>query len=386
MAASRVPADDLYARLQVPAGASFEAIEVAWRTLLKRHHPDVAGEPGLEATKRINVAHDWLSDPDLRTRYDRERHPGRAPSADRMPWRRRAPTRDATRPRSGAESAPHRSGARAPWPTDPAATFARFLDRLERLTTDEIDRLALAEPHAIAFAASLDRILPADRRAAFVDAEGRARQRVERGNWARLPVRDAIVAVALELTVGPYLDAEVPDPTRSRIRERLLRGWEAAIDQPRYGPNSPIVERVRERAARLSPDEVRELATAAEAPIVAANRRRSGGDDGTDEEPPGLAGPWPFGHDPSEDEALRVSAMLAARDVACAPDLAGIPAADVARVRDVLGLVGHVIALRHGFGAGAYAELVGPWRAATGDPATGRAPADQPRPIVRRRA
>ena len=35
-----LPADDLYARLEVDVNASPEAIEVAWRALLKRHHPD----------------------------------------------------------------------------------------------------------------------------------------------------------------------------------------------------------------------------------------------------------------------------------------------------------------------------------------------------------
>src|SRR3954467_771857 len=71
-----LPTDDLYARLELPADASFEAVEVAWRALLKQHHPDVAGgsRDADERAKRINVAHDWLSDPDLRARYDRERH------------------------------------------------------------------------------------------------------------------------------------------------------------------------------------------------------------------------------------------------------------------------------------------------------------------------
>ena len=61
-----LPADDLYARLEVDVNASPEAIEVAWRALLKRHHPDVAGgdDAALDRAKRINVAHDWLSDPD----------------------------------------------------------------------------------------------------------------------------------------------------------------------------------------------------------------------------------------------------------------------------------------------------------------------------------
>ena len=38
-----LPADDLYARLEVPPDATPEAIEIAWRALLRRHHPDVAG-------------------------------------------------------------------------------------------------------------------------------------------------------------------------------------------------------------------------------------------------------------------------------------------------------------------------------------------------------
>ena len=77
-----LPADDLYARLELPIDASFEAVEVAWRALLKQHHPDVAGpSPAAEErAKRINVAHDWLSDPELRARYDRERHPSRSPA------------------------------------------------------------------------------------------------------------------------------------------------------------------------------------------------------------------------------------------------------------------------------------------------------------------
>src|SRR3954452_12655300 len=73
-----VPDDDLYARLEVPRDATFEAIEIAWRALLKRHHPDVAGGDGLELAKRINVAHDWLSDAQLRAHYDEERYHGEA--------------------------------------------------------------------------------------------------------------------------------------------------------------------------------------------------------------------------------------------------------------------------------------------------------------------
>ena len=114
-----LPADDLYARLEVDVNASPEAIEVAWRALLKRHHPDVAGgdDAALDRAKRINVAHDWLSDPALRARYDAEalglapvttnrrgsaRRPGFSPrgsAGDRDGRRSGAPLVDPGRPR-----------------------------------------------------------------------------------------------------------------------------------------------------------------------------------------------------------------------------------------------------------------------------------------------
>src|SRR6266567_2122575 len=96
-----LPVDDLYARLELPIDASFEAVEIAWRALLKRHHPDVAGPGTDELAKRINVAHDWLSDPAMRARYDGERHPHRgsagAPGARRTPHGPRRDTRGSVR-------------------------------------------------------------------------------------------------------------------------------------------------------------------------------------------------------------------------------------------------------------------------------------------------
>ena len=65
-----IPTDDLYARLGVPVDADRASIDRAWRALLKQHHPDIAGSVSLELAKLINVAHDWLSHPERRARYD----------------------------------------------------------------------------------------------------------------------------------------------------------------------------------------------------------------------------------------------------------------------------------------------------------------------------
>jgi hypothetical protein len=48
-------------------------IEAAWRSLMKRHHPDLGAASSTERSIRLNVAHDWLTDPVRRSRYDADR-------------------------------------------------------------------------------------------------------------------------------------------------------------------------------------------------------------------------------------------------------------------------------------------------------------------------
>lgn len=362
-----LPTDDLYARLEVPVDATVEAIELAWRALLKRHHPDVAGVDGLELAKRINVAHDWLTDPELRARYDRERHP--------RAYARRASTspRDAAwSPRSrGAGAAPragptpHVAHPRPPRPLDPEEALRRFVERAGRLSRDELDRLSVAEPPPIAFVASIRRFLGPDRVAALDAAEARVREAVGPDAWATLPIRDAVLAAAHEIVLAPFLDEHLSGAFLDRARDRLTRSWEAAVDQPRYGPNTPAVERVVVRAALLTTDELRRL-------VRAAGRGR-------------IADlPWPRGIDPAEDEVFRVSSALAVRDVSAAPDDVGLDRVTASRARRLLGRVAHAQVLRHAFTAAAFAELVEPWRIATGDPGTGRGATGIPNPSVRR--
>ena len=63
---------DYYQVLGVPRGTSAEEIQRAYRTLARRHHPDVNKEPGAEDRfKEITEAYHVLSNPDSRRRYDR---------------------------------------------------------------------------------------------------------------------------------------------------------------------------------------------------------------------------------------------------------------------------------------------------------------------------
>lgn len=345
-----LPADDLYARLELPVDASFETIEIAWRALLKQHHPDVAGPEALERAKRINVAHDWLSDPDLRDRYDRERHPAAAARPGRRDRRGSASTRPDMRPRAAAPPRP-------PSPRDPAVQLDQFIDRVGRLTAVELARLSVAEAPSIAFAASIRRFLSAERVAALADAEARVRATLVPEAWSVLPIRDAILSAAHELVLGEFLDEHLSEPFRGRARDRLMRSWEAAILQPRYGPNTDAVTRFLGRVGRLTEVEARALARSAQPS-------------------PGDA-PWPAGIDPAEDEVFRVSSALAQKDAAAAADgrlgRLGIRDRNVAvRLRRILGATAHAIVLRHAFTAAEFARLVAPWMAVTGDPGTGR--------------
>ncbi|MGW4032514.1 DnaJ C-terminal domain-containing protein [Streptomyces sp. NPDC004838] len=65
-------ARDYYEVLGVPRTADADRIQQAFRTLARRHHPDVNRDPAAEERfKEINEAYGVLSDPDTRARYDR---------------------------------------------------------------------------------------------------------------------------------------------------------------------------------------------------------------------------------------------------------------------------------------------------------------------------
>jgi Arc/MetJ-type ribon-helix-helix transcriptional regulator len=325
-----LPPDDLYARLELPVDASFEAVEIAWRALLKRHHPDIAGPAAVETAKRINVAHDWLSDPVLRARYDRER----------VVTTRRRGIREGAGPRAAAGRGADRRPvpARPPRPLDPAQAFARHLERIARLTPDELDRLTLAETQPIAFVASISRFLPRERLDVLETVEDRIQAALPRRARWDAPTRDAAIGYAYELLLGPFLDEHLSEPFRERIRERLARGWEAAVDQPRYGPNSEAVRAALERLERLTPAERGLLASSAVA-----------GAGGTDF-------PWPRGLSPTDDDGLRVSSALAQRDA-----IALLPEPMPAIARRSLARAMHGLVLRHGFKPAELERLSGPW-------------------------
>jgi curved DNA-binding protein CbpA len=334
-----LPADDLYARLEVPAAASPAAIEIAWRALLRRHHPDVAGPDGLAAATAINVAHDWLSDPDLRARYDRERGIRTGRRGRAAAWGDVGESRAATpRTRPTVRRAP----------PDRHAALAAFLDRVTRLTADELDRLDCAASTPIAFVASIERFLSKEQLAAVAAVEAEIKSRLPQASWTRPQVRDAVFGAALEHVLGEFLDEHLDEPFRGRVRERLTRGWDAAIGQPRYGPAGADIEALIRRVEGLSPVELRSLAAAAPP-------------DGLGEEP------WPVDTTPEDDEALRVSSVLAARDVARVVGDRSLDRTTLERARASAARLAHLVVLRPSYPAAEWERLTRPWRSVLSD-------------------
>jgi curved DNA-binding protein CbpA len=327
-----LPPDDLYARLELPVDASYEAIEIAWRALLKQHHPDVAGPAAEALAKRINIAHDWLSDPEMRARYDRERHPRRsAVAASAGTWRSSAAFRGPARPSVRAASPVRR-------PMEPAEAIARHVDRVRRLSEDELDRLSLAETAPIAFIATISRFLPKDRQDALKNLEPMIQEALPRRARWDPPTRDAAVGFAQDILLGPFLDEHLSGAFRDRVQERLTRGWQAAVDQPRYGPNTAAVSEALRRLAALPPGERARIAAASPRTGIPAEH------------------PWPRGLSATDDDALRVSSALAQRDA-----LALLPEPVPAYARRSLGRAMHALVLRHGFRAAEVERLAGPW-------------------------
>ena len=131
-----LPADDLYARLELPVDASYEAVEIAWRALLKQHHPDVAG-PTRAASSPSGSTSPMTGCP--------IRSCGRATTASAIPVGPRSHRLGRRGRSAGARAAPRDAVATAARPSavrvDPAEAIAQHVDRIRRLTEDELDRL-----------------------------------------------------------------------------------------------------------------------------------------------------------------------------------------------------------------------------------------------------
>ena len=199
---------------------------------------------------------------------------------------------------------------------------------------------------------------------ATLDAvEARVSERLPRAARALPAAHDAVTSFGQYLVLEGFLGDLLSEPFLERVEERMTRGWLAAVGRTRYGPRTSDVRALIARADRLTPAEGASLVTAATA-LGLSDRL------------------WPHGTDPDEDDVLRVSATLAARDASEAARAAGA----TARTQAAVAAFARVLALAPAFGPTEAARLLRPWRELDARSGSGRPPAPRRGPLTQHRA
>ena len=226
--------------------ADAAAIDRAWRTLLKRHHPDIAGAAALELAKLINVAHDWLGDVGRRARYDAATGGLRRTPASRATCGRVDPRPHAAAPASPAPSSPpddldaHVRSRRRGHPILP-----RPGGRHSRATTSTGCRYRIrwTRPRSCGTSyrpswwARIDAI--STRRVARLAPAGlRADRRAAAAAAAASVARSSSISLLWHYLADP-------EP----LLDQMRRAWESSVGLPRYGPNTTEVA-AADRSAR----------------------------------------------------------------------------------------------------------------------------------------
>jgi len=149
-------AADPYEVLGIPRDATPDAIKQAYRRLARQHHPDLnPGKPAAEEKfKAVAAAHDLLSDPDKRARFDR----GEIDAAGQE-QRPAGAYRQYAEDMAGARYDPRAAGPRdGPTPDDIFAEFFEARRRAQaapRRGEDESYRLAVPFLSAVAGATEI---------------------------------------------------------------------------------------------------------------------------------------------------------------------------------------------------------------------------------------
>jgi curved DNA-binding protein CbpA len=153
---------DPYKLLQVDPEADVEIIQVAYRKLAQRYHPDVA--PGADAARRmaeLNAARDLLVDPIARAAHDAARKPtgvtrddgaGGSPSAGATPTGDRSPGSSRSNDPRPVTSAPRAGSAASP--AAGVLSFGRYagwslgeVARADLEYVEWLDRMPIGRPY-----------------------------------------------------------------------------------------------------------------------------------------------------------------------------------------------------------------------------------------------
>jgi len=282
---TQLPGFDPYELLGVDASADSATIDRAYKVRIRFVHPDIAGIAGLDETKRLNIAREWLLDPDLRAqlppptpRWSRTTEPAQPPP----PPPSSTPT-SSPPPSSSTSTDWFWDGAAAPpprpsWAYDPLRDDAlrfdfgarsdrlrEFFDSIRSLSGDERARVtySLGEEPPLFFdefeGVVSDRLWA--RSEALEDAISRVwRERVDEQPPLLFPrgrvFGNGIVvanAYAQWLLMGDVIRQRTRDDDASAaLARRCTAPWEASVGHERYGSHQQGVVALLDDARVLS--------------------------------------------------------------------------------------------------------------------------------------
>ncbi|MFV2064978.1 MAG: J domain-containing protein [Chloroflexota bacterium] len=287
---------DPFELLGVDASADSATIDRAYKARIRFVHPDIAGAGGLEETKRLNVAREWLLDPDLRAQLPRPssawrfRRP-KAPQ-ERPPDRRPSPQRPPPPPREPAPAAPPSwdtdSPPRPRWDYDPflddpvAFDFGSrtdelraFFESIRSLSRDERARVSfsLGDEPPFFFGQFKDRVGEKvwARSAALEDAISSVWRERDDESAPLLFPRGRVFgdgslaanAYAQWLLLGEFIRQVTADERASaEVATRCTAPWKASVGEVRYGSAQREVLAFLDDARKLSVNAAERLARA----------------------------------------------------------------------------------------------------------------------------
>jgi hypothetical protein len=298
--ASQLPDFDPFELLGVDASADASTIDRAYKARIRHVHPDIAGVAGLDETKRLNIAREWLLDPDLRAklppptpRWGR-RPKGRPKQQPQEPPRttttQQAPPRP---PRPATDTDWYWDGKAAPPPRpqwdydaerdDPTtydfgaqnAELRELFETIRGLTADERARVTYSlgeEPPMLFddFEYIVGERMWARSRALEGAIEQVWRERVDEGPPLLFPrgrvFGNGIVVVnayAQWRLLGEAIRQKTRDPIAiAALEKRCLAPWAASVGRVRFGAHQDLVIACLDDARRMTLNQATRLSRA----------------------------------------------------------------------------------------------------------------------------
>lgn len=299
--AAELPTFDPFELLGVDASADAATIDRAYKARIRHVHPDIAGIAGLDETKRLNIAREWLLDAELRAQLPPPRRrwgrSGRGAQAAPPPGPAQQPgPAQPSPPPSAAPPADtdwYWAGQAAPppkrtWEYDPrvddpvtfdygawTAELRAFFDILRQLTADERARVtySLGEEPPLFFDEFRDLLnerMWARSRALSDAVESVWRERLDEGPPLLFPrgrvfgngivVADAYAQWRL---LGEAIAQKTRDPLAiAALEKRCTAPWAASVGHARFGVHEDVVVASLDDARRLTLAQAQRLSKA----------------------------------------------------------------------------------------------------------------------------